>query len=640
MRKLHLTLVLLFFISLINGADIISGKGTNKLIALNFPNIINITNTPSKSLSTCNGVFTDTGSWIGFTNPSKDKWVNGFCGPYTIDDSLWISKSLTEVGVEKDGIIVSANQFKYDNSTYYPGSLYMRSKSGSINVQQKLYFIDKNNTLLQLNSNNVKWLISSNIWSKNAKLSKSANKITILLATGEILAATFPDNFILKVEGTNYNAKSRTASNQTHVLISFFNNEAEMIADASNSRNILAKPLNFISQSKNRWNKYLTKVLRSDMPTEYNRIAVKSVVTLISNWRSPKGDLLHDGVMPSHAHFLGYWAWDSWRHSFVLARFAPELAKNQIRAMFDYQTDDGMIIDCIFSDKIKNNQLDTKPPLAAWAVMEVFNQTKDTAFIKEMFPKLVKYNQWWYKNRDHNQNGICEFGSTNGKTQPAKWESGMDNAIRFDSANVVKNNNSAWSFDQESVDLNSFLVLENNILKQMAMLINKPYTQVVDGNKMDNYFFDSSKGYYYDRKFNGNFVNIEGCEGFTPMWVKMSSKENAQSVVKMYQKANKFSSFIPFPSVCIDEPNYTYNGYWRGPIWLDQVYFGISGLRNYGYKKEADKYTEQVFTRLNGISSDAPIYENYDPKTGEGLRAPQFGWSAVHLLLLYWEYKR
>ena len=344
--------------------------------------------------------------------------------------------------------------------------------------------------------------------------------------------------------------------------------------------------------------------------------------------------------MPSHAHFLGYWAWDSWRHAFALARFAPELAKNQIRAMFDYQNEDGMIIDCIFSKKSKNNTLDSKPPLAAWAVMEVFNQTKDTAFLKEMYPKLVKYNQWWYKNRDHKQNGICEFGSTNGKIQPAKWESGMDNAIRFDSAIVVKNNDSAWSFDQESVDLNSFLFLEDKILNQIALLLNKPYTQLIDGNKLDNYLFDSVKGYYYDRKFDGKFITIEGCEGFTPMWVKMSSKENAQLVVKMYEKVNKFSSFIPFPSVCIDEPKHTYDGYWRGPIWLDQVYFGISGLRNYGYKKEADIYTEQVFTRLNGISSDAPIYETYDPKTGEGLRAPQFGWSAVHLLLLYWEYKR
>lgn len=62
--------------------------------------------------------------------------------------------------------------------------------------------------------------------------------------------------------------------------------------------------------------------------------------------------LLHDGVVPSHAvgYFMGFWAWDSWKHAAALADFAPELAKNQVRAMFDYQMDNGMIIDCIYTD--------------------------------------------------------------------------------------------------------------------------------------------------------------------------------------------------------------------------------------------------------------------------------------------------
>ncbi|MDP4239041.1 MAG: trehalase family glycosidase [Bacteroidota bacterium] len=639
MKKAIVEKSFILIVLLLNITSGVKSANINKFICKNFPDIISVSSTPTDSLSPCSGVFSDAGSWIGFTNPAKDKWVNGFCGPYNIDNQSWISKSFVQVGIEKDGVVVNPNKFVPDSSSYFPGLLYMSSKFENIRVQQELYFIDKNNILLQLTSKNVKWIVSSTIWVKNTKIREDKNRLTVWLRSGGVLSIAFPKDFSLKVDGASYSAKSKILSNQIHVLISFYNNETELIADGSNSNIILNRPLDFIAQSKNRWNNYLTKVLRPDMPTKYDRIAVKSVVTLISNWRSPKGDLLHEGVMPSHAYFLGYWAWDSWRHSFVLARFAPELAKNQIRAMFDYQTEDGMIIDCVFSNRTKNNPLDSKPPLAAWAVMEVFNQTKDTTFLKEMFPKLLKYNQWWYKNRDHDQNGICEFGSTDGKIQPAKWESGMDNAIRFDSASMVKNNSTAWSFDQESVDLNSFLFLENNILKQMASILNVSYLQTVDRQKIDNYFFDPIKGYYYDRKFNGNFIGVEGCEGFTPMWTKMASVENAQSVIKMYEKVNKFSTYIPFPSVCADEPNYTYNGYWRGPIWLDQVYFGISGLRNYGYKKEADKYTEQVFTRLKGVSGDTPIYENYDPKTGDCLRAPQFSWSAVHLLLLYWEYK-
>ena len=59
-------------------------------------------------------------------------------------------------------------------------------------------------------------------------------------------------------------------------------------------------------------------------------------------------------------------------YAFALADFAPELAKNQVRAMFDYQMDNGMIIDCIYTDIRENNARDSKPPLAAWAVNKIF----------------------------------------------------------------------------------------------------------------------------------------------------------------------------------------------------------------------------------------------------------------------------
>jgi len=612
--------------------------GTQQQKAENYPQILDISCTPKESKEKTSGLFTDAGSWIGFTNPSSTDFVNGFCGPYSLAEGNWISKSIAIVGVRKNKRAIEASQFKQDSVNYSPGKLYMSSSFEDLKIEQKLVFVDKNHALLQLNAENVLWKISSKLWSSSSIKLEGKNSLIIELSNGDLLSLTFTENFILNVTENGYTAKSVKLTNSTHILIGCYNNQKEKDLALKTRHNILENPLKHINQSKQRWDGYLSKVLRNDMPQDYNRIAVKSVVTLLSNWRSAKGDLLHEGVMPSHAFFLGYWAWDSWRHAFALARFAPELAKNQIRAMFYYQIDDGMIPDVIYTDKSKNNLLDSKPPLAAWAVLEIFKQTKDTAFVKEMFPKLIKYNQWWYINRDHDKNGICEYGSTNGNTQPAKWESGMDNAIRFDSSEVVRNNASAWSFDQESVDLNSFLFMENNILREMASLLKVPYNQIVDGQKLDNYFFNTTKGYYYDHKFNGGFINAEGCEGFTPMWVKMASKEKATTVVLMYEKPTKFSSFIPFPSVSIDNPKYTYNGYWRGPIWLDQVYFGISGMRNYGYRQQADNYTKQVFDRLYGLKVDAPIYENYDPKTGECLKAPHFSWSAAHLMMLYWEF--
>lgn len=617
------------------------GHATDKVkqSASHFPNILNIQHTPD-TLVGCKGLFTDAGSWMGFTIPSKESWVNGFCGPFSIDGRHWISKSIAEVNVVRNGRSYRANGFSPDSTSYFPGFAYISSRQKDVKVEQQLHFIDKHHAVLQLSSKNVSWQISSTVWLPKSIVKKEGNSVVIIIANGETATVTFPSSFKVSVDGLTYTASSSKTSDRAYVAISYYENEAQHKALAKEEATIIKKPAAAIAQSKARWNGYLAKALRSDMPSAYNRIAAKSVVTLIANWRSAKGDLLHDGVVPSHAvgYFVGLWAWDSWKHAVALSRFEPNLAKDQIRAMFDYQMEDGMVIDCIYSDKRENNYRDSKPPLAAWAVMEVYKQTKDLAFVKEMFPKLTKYYRWWFTHRDHDKNGICEFGSVDGTDEAAKWESGMDNAVRFDSAKMVKNSDNAWSFDQESVDLNAFLYLENKLLKEMAKLINAPFNESFDGQKIDRYFFDASKGYYYDRKLGNGFISVEGSEGYIPMWAKMASKEHAEAAVKMYRRTDKFSTYIPFPTLCADHPEFTPNGYWRGPIWLDQVYFAISGLRSYGYANEADRYTDVVFTRLKGVAGNLPIHENYDTHTGGLLKAPHFSWSAAHLLMLYWEY--
>ena len=106
----------------------------------------------------------------------------------------------------------------------------------------------------------------------------------------------------------------------------------------------------------------------------------------------------------------------------------------------------------------------------------------------------------------------------------------------------------------------------------------------------------------------------------------------------MLEDPRKFATYIPFPTIAADNPKYDANGYWRGPIWLDQTYYAIEAFRNYGEPRKADGYTRRVFDRLQGLSGDAPIYENYDTFTGRPLQASHFSWSAAHLLLLYERY--
>ncbi|MEF9931686.1 MAG: glycoside hydrolase, partial [Bacteroidales bacterium] len=112
----------------------------------------------------------------------------------------------------------------------------------------------------------------------------------------------------------------------------------------------------------------------------------------------------------------------------------------------DYQAENGMIPDFVSRFKDRNNWRDTKPPLAAWAVKNIYDATGDKEFVAEMFDKLYTYHKWWYSHRDNNGNGVCEYGSTDGSLIAACWESGMDNGVRFDDAIMLKNTpDSSWS---------------------------------------------------------------------------------------------------------------------------------------------------------------------------------------------------
>lgn len=633
MRKLPFILLIIIGLT-----SCFKQKQTRKNLAENFGNLLDISHTPGNK-TRCYGWFTDAGSWYGFTLPEKNRWINGFCGPFHLDmnQRKWISESIVNVCFEEEDEFIA---YRPDTTIYYPGKLYLKASSKNGTIEQELIFINASTVLLSIKSTHKSlFRFRGKVSVSDHSCDTEKNSFTIISPCGEGIAVTFPPETGLLATDNGYETLSVT-SGKAHVVISFFTDPTSQRLAIQKATSVLAETEQYKRQTAKRWEHYLSNALRNDLPEQFDHIAAKAVMTLISNWKSARGDLFHEGVVPSHGvgYFMGFWGWDSWKHAVALAHFAPDLAKNQVRTMFDYQTPDGMIIDCIYSDVNENNARNSKPPLAAWAVNEIFETTNDTLFIKEIYPKLLTYYQWWFKNRDHNRNGICEFGACDGTLEAAAWESGMDNAIRFDESKMVKNNNNAWSIDQESVDLNYFLAFEYKLLKKLSIIAGEIFNEPNPFEQINDYFFVSDPGFFFDKRLNGTFVKEEGTEACIPLWTQIATKEQATACVKLFTDTSKFATYIPFPTIAADNPKFMPAGYWRGPIWLDQVYFGISGMRKYGYRTEADKFTEQVFSRLDGLTGNKPIHENYDTHNGKTLKAPHFSWSAAHLLMLYWEY--
>lgn len=778
---------------------------------------------------TLNPMF-DHGSWHGFTQPNDVAYFGGFTGPmiiaqeYPINLAAQLERlSITDAETHK--------KYSFENAISrfetLPGQLVQHYEFNDISLTLRLQFVAERIALIESQFTNkrnkpmalaIQWQGKLNhLWQheKTLKavmpdwqpsLKEISNGISIALPAVKstwhmmlddganyqiqrsVSAKTNIDSSKLSYTSTT---KLRLAANKSQTFLTtqgYWQTLKQVQSDEAFVQRLMQEP-SFAGQkieaSKRRWQNYLDQGInqKSLVPTN---IAVKAIETLNGNWRSAAGAIQHDVVTPSVTArwFNGAWAWDTWKHAYAMASFNPSVAKDNIRAMFDYQIqpddvrrsyDYGMVVDAIFynKDKVRGgdggnwNERNTKPPLASWAVWEVYQQTQDKAFITEMLPKLEAYHQWWYRNRDHNRNGLVEYGATNhryhntvpnenlaqkgkageltfsvsypsghvtsdkvtalisqcekaeevskhnetwfscqsmdtynrvlddasyqqidiGAQHGAGWESGMDNAARFGFITPaqlqryaqthyngdLKQAQKDWqvrffenrdpsgelvsfTINQESVELNSYLAAEKMLIANMAKLLgnsDKYNTYKLASQRLakriNQCFFDEKTGFYYDLKITADSP-AHGCqgqlltqrgrgpEGWSPLWAKIATQEKAVRVINVMLDKAEFNTLIPFGTASQTNPAYDPDIYWRGRVWLDQLYFGLKALSNYGYTHEAKTLLARVIANAEGLNADGAIRENYNPETGEVQGATNFSWSAAHLYMLHREF--
>jgi len=665
--------------------------------------------------------FADKGAWFGYFLPENELNYGGFTGPYIIagEYPVYIAKSLAQLEISKKvgdkWEVCPYTQLQ--EMSYYPGRLVQRLATLDFEVEILLSYADDRSALISYEINNtsghaqelnLSWkgellpykddmLISLQDDGLNIAFKGNKETWNYLTHSGNQFSMKFDRSIKTDLDGYAYtmsvaegvSIQSGKSTSVEMVQSYCFTNE-EHIAAQQKAKEYQISSKVIHAQNKAIWDKHISAVkARVGDDKKALETGVKALLTLNTNRRAPAGRILTEGVVPStfYKWFNGVWAWDSWKHSVGLAPFMPEVAKNNIRSMFDYQVsvddedrpwDEGMILDCIFyyNDHEGSgnwNERNSKPALAAWAVWNAFEHSKDTSFVVEMYPALVRYHNWWYRNRDHDGNGICEYGCTihpynvtatdkdgtvhDHRMEAAAWEGGGDNFIRFDEDLGVKMLDNyygdrlvGYSMNQESVDLNAFLFAEKRYLAQMAHLLNKDdeakkyegeAQQVADfiRNKM----FDEATGFFYDVDIDSKEVVAsrgKGPEGWIVLWAKVATPEQAKAVKDNLMDEGQFNTKVPFPTAAKDNPRFNPKGYWRGPVWMSPVWFGLKGLRNYGFDVEAAQLAAKVLNNAEGLSvKGMPIRENYHPLTGEGLSCYNFSWSSAHTLMILNEFQ-
>lgn len=722
--------------------------------------------------------FFDLGAWHGHLLPNGPEGMGGFPGPALLTEEYinFMANNFDRLSLYKNGEKVRFSMTAYS----IPGALIQRLTAPGITVKLTLRFATARTSLLetQITSDTPLELVwdgelLEKYYAKEQKPQSPPNieqafpdYTRQLLPTRDGLRVTFgrvraasqlmtsgeSEYQIHKslpqqttVNGHRFIAKATISGSTTfYTTYSHLLTAAEVQQEQSKIASILADPQRYMSASAQRWENYLDQGLSNPHATQaQERVAVKAIETLNANWRGAAGAMKFDSVTPSVTGrwFSGNqtWPWDTWKQAYAMAHFNPNVAKDNIRAVFAFQIqpddplrpwDAGFIPDLIAynpspergGDGSNWNERNTKPSLAAWAVMEVYNTTGDKQWLAEMYPKLVAYHDWWLRNRDHNGNGVPEYGATRDKAHntpdgqmlftvkrgqhqqklaglnnynrvvrsgrfdsieipaqvAASWESGRDDAaafgfidpdqlarylaqggkrqdwqVKFAENRAADGTLLGYSLLQESVDQASYMYSDNRYLAEMADILGHNAEAATFRSKADkladyinNCMFDSTSGFFYDIRIedkplpNGcaGYPIVErgkGPEGWSPLFNGAASQQHADAVVKVMKDPREFNTYVPLGTAALTNPAFGADIYWRGRVWVDQLYFGLKGMESYGYRADAVAMAQAFFNHADGLMTDGPIRENYNPLTGMQQGAPNFSWSAAHLYMLY-----
>ena len=358
------------------------------------------------------------------------------------------------------------------------------------------------------------------------------------------------------------------------------------------------------------------------------------------NFYPPEGNLKHNYYVFSREP---QWGWGHggqvFHESIAMLAYAyidPVSAMNSQRVFSDRQHPNGYInyrtgsyLDEVIEYK---NQLTSSAPWYSWLNWEVYNITKDKAFLKEMYQSSKRFYNFYTSHRDSDHDGLCEWGGE------AVLESVRDGLVAvWDQV--------GYPAEFEALDLNCMLVMEAKSLEKMAATLGLK-TEAIEWKKdyqkrsllINKTFWDTVNHFYYNvdkRTHSFSYKKKDDLKrneiiGFLPLWAGIAGKQQAAYLVKHLTDTASFWRRYGVPSLAANDPYYNPRGYWNGPVWIQWDYLIERGLLDYGYKKEAVELVHKVMDNMIAVlKSDHELWEFYDPDKTWGGYHRTYIWAGI-----------
>jgi len=405
---------------------------------------------------------------------------------------------------------------------------------------------------------------------------------------------------------------------------------------------------------------------------------------------------------PAIGFYPHQWLWDSCFIAIGLAHDDPGRAAGELRALFRGQWANGMLPHMIFADDVRDvgsrriwqskknpdapRSVDTscitQPPIIAIAVARVARALPDAdrrALLDELFPRLVAYHQWLYRERDPHGRGLI--------TLIHPWECGLDTtppwmqqlrrmprpwwlraALRLHLARVARffrrdtrfapaaertsdddglrmlvlvHRAGRHGFDLsrmpprgsvliEDLAFNALLTAANRsleeIARELALTLDPALVRRFRATEtaMEE-LWDERTGQYYSRNaVTGRLLKLPTVATFLPLWAA-PAPDRVTALVELLRDDSGYWPRYPVPSVPTDAHHFEVNRYWKGPTWVNMNWAIIQGLRACGNEAIAG----ELRARTLGLVEHAGFAEYFSALTGEGYGAPEFSWTAA-----------
>jgi neutral trehalase len=356
--------------------------------------------------------------------------------------------------------------------------------------------------------------------------------------------------------------------------------------------------------------------LPAQLPAEWKEPFKAVYVELQSNLQKPNSKDPYYHAWPAKK-YQGVYLWDSSFISLIWNKTNPKIAEDVVKAVLNGQQPDGRVPHVITMFGISEW---TQPPVLAWATSRIAADTKDTAFIREVYPKLRSYHSWLMKSR-RLSSGLFFWQHP--------YESGLDNSPRFgarDESSFVDTR------VIDAIDLSSYVVLDAKALiamarEQIALGATPEETVALEADiaglsseaeeisqLIRTKLWDESTGYFYDfNEKTGERVMIPTLASFFPLVAGVATPAQAARMMEHLRNPEEFNTTIPFPTVARNSKWFD-KDCWRGPVWVNTAYLTMEGMKAYGYNAEAK---DMAYRLVDGVyktwNNTKKFVEYYDP---------------------------